>query len=59
MQEFRVAIVLECLLWTLLLVVHSLFFVALHVAVGLSFGFSIITTVAILLIILFIVSKVD
>jgi hypothetical protein len=59
MQEFRVAIVLECLLWVLLLVVHTLFFVMLHVAAGLSFGFSIITTVAILLTILFIVSKVD
>ena len=59
MQEFRVAIVLECLLWVLLLVVHTLFFVMLHVAGGLSFGFSIITTVAILLTILFIVSKVD
>ena len=59
MQEFRVAIVLECLLWVLLLVVHTLFFVTLHVAAGLSFGFSVITTVVILLTILFIVSKVD
>lgn len=59
MQSFRVAIVLECLLWALLLVTHALFFTMLHVALRLSFGFSIITTVAILLTILFIISKVD